>query len=299
MLHFFSDVFVREISQRVMFFVIPVLGWQQSPGRVALIVGANDGTEGNNIVVKSWLDLCSDKSACKRSNLSVLLVEPNPAAFQKLKRTVRTTYNNSPCITAVHALVSSSNRSTSFFRVNATRLRAVCTRPPHWAMFQLSSVDRSAVETQLSGFLKWASHRSGRGFQCDSNAIAAIGSYITEEQMTPTTVAALLSKRNMLLSDVDVFAVDTQGHDVEIVKNTLSQVEFFPRVVTFEHTMLHTDDLQDVLRLIESRGYATSCHRTARKRSCKLQSKSGRDQDVYATHTMRGLYSGVPTAPTK
>lgn len=278
----------------VMFYA--VLGWQQSPGRIALIVGANDGTRGNNIVVKSWLDLCSDTNACQRSNVSVLLVEPNPAAFYKLKRTVRTAYNNSPCITAIHALISSSNQPTSFFRVNTTRLRAMCTHPPHWAMFQLSSVDRTAVETQLAGFLKWASHRSGRGFQCDTNAVAstAIGAYITEEQMTPTTIGELFSKRHMLLSDVDVFAVDTQGHDAEIIKNTLSQVEFFPRVITFEHTMLDAKDLEDVLRLIESRGYATSCHRTAMQHRCKLQSKSGNDQDVYATHTMRGLYLGVP-----
>lgn len=276
-----------------------VLGWQHRPGRVALVIGANDGTDGNNVVVNSWLSLCN--ASCQRLHLSVVLVEPNPTVFDNLRRTVQTNYKNSPCIIPVNALISSSSQPMSFFKVNVSRLRAVCTRPPHWATFQLSSVDRMSIEMQLAGFLKWATHRSGMAFRCNTDAIAgAIGDYIIEERLPSTTVHDLLSRRRLRSSDVDVLAIDTQGHDAEIIKSAFSDAEFFPRVITFEYTMLATKDLEDVLRILENRGYATSCRRIVHAKrvqstyNCKVQSSRKNDQDVYATHTLRGLYVGVP-----
>lgn len=296
---FFASVLVATVPHvlRAMALVLMHLGWQHRPGRVALVIGANDGTDGNNAVVNSWLSLCN--TSCHRLHLSVVLVEPNPAVFDNLRRTVQTDYNDSPCILPVNALISSSSQHMSFFKVNVSRLRTVCARPPHWATFQLSSVDRTATETQLLKFLKWATRRSGMAFRCDADA-GAIGDYIIEERLPSTTVHELLSRTRLRPSDVDVLAIDTQGHDAEIIKSAFSDAEFFPRIITFEYTMLGTRDLEDVLQILEHRGYATSCHRTVHAKGgetthdCKVESRGRKDQDVYATHTLRGLYLGVP-----
>lgn len=271
-----------------------------APGRALVVIGANDGTSGDNAVVLSWLRFCAEQTV-SRKGLKVLLLEPNPNVFASLVTTVNTMYKANPSIVPVNALVGGgSGGVTPFYMVNATLLLQDCPGAPHWALHQLSSLSREQVHSQLRGFSKYDFRLVNA--RCDRSALqrhllakdAQNSKYIISRDVPSISFSQLLQDNQLTAQDVDVLAIDAQGFDAAILAQAFTELKgLFPRVVIFEHNLLSDLEKNSTIELLERKGYATDCLIHNKKAVCRNLS----GQDVYATHTRRGLYTGVPSDP--
>mmetsp|Transcript_26298 Transcript_26298/g.56755 ORF Transcript_26298/g.56755 Transcript_26298/m.56755 type:complete len:321 (+) Transcript_26298:3-965(+) len=289
------------VSLLLVTFCVPSLS-NNAPGRALIVIGANDGTSNDNDVVLSWLQYCRDNGAhAGIAGHMVLLVEPNPRVYASLLLVLRDRYKSAANIVPVNALVSSDTLGSFalFHMVNTTRLLNDCPNAPHWVLYQLSSLSRENVMKPMRDFfncvLRANQHRprpSCDGSRCDKLAIRQNhAAYIFSETVPVLTFSELLQRHQLIASDVDVLAIDAQGYDATILQSAFAlSRDFFPRVVIFEHVMLQLGEKNSTIELLEKRGYTTDCPIQDGRAKCRTLS----GQDVYATHTQRGLYKGVP-----
>jgi len=275
-----------------------------TPGRALVVIGANDATSNDNEVVLSWLRFCADNSAAaEAAGLKVLLVEPNPGVYASLERTVSKTYRSAASIVPVNMLVGTNSTAAGtapFHMVNSTLLLEDCPNAPHWVLHQLSSLSTAHVKHGLQGFISCVQRSnpdrprpSCDGSQCNLPAMQrrTTTSYLFHRTVPIATFAQLLQKNGLEPADVDVLAIDAQGHDAAILQHAFAESpDLFPRVVIFEHAMLSHTVKNATIELLESRGFATDCPIRNGLATCRMKSR----QDVYATQTRRGLYMGVP-----
>ena len=263
-----------------------VAHWRGGPlvtaqSQTLLVIGANDGTNNDHPIVTQWLRHCSNHTKTSRK---VLLVEPNPSVFKLLENTVQTRFGGAPGIIPVNALISSKRSTLHFTTVNSTMLLEDCPAAPHWALYQLGSVRHEHALNGLRGFLNpqyWArvAKRGEPTFKCNLTAIRGrkgMSKYLIDTVMTSVTIDTILSRFEVTASDVEVLAVDTEGHDAIVVADAFRTENFLPWVVIHEHKALTRSDQIATEKLLRSKSY--------------IPRKEG--QDTISTLERHGTYIG-------
>jgi hypothetical protein len=86
--------------------------------------------------------------------------------------------------------------------------------------------------------------------------------YIEAKTVECTPLAEVLEKGGFSPKDVDVLAVDVEGHDAKVVTEALKVPHFLPGMIIFEQKVfsaLNPGELKALLDMLEQRGYSTDC----------------------------------------
>lgn len=98
-----------------------------------------------------------------------------------------------------------------------------------------------------------------------SELIPNINEYIIKVQVKCVTLESLIQKHDV--NRIDVFVVDTEGYDFEIIKQ-IDFERFKPSIIVYEHTHLRDDDKYECKRYLRRKGYRVvqkSCNTLAFK----------------------------------
>ena len=203
-------------------------------------IGANDGSNsGNDRTIQTLL---ADK------NTHAILVEPNPQVFDMLKSTIATNYKDTMRIKPINALVCPKGADLLTFFVVSDKLVKYFPHAPHWVRYQLSSLHLESVVTGIQTFLNKKSMWGE-----PANAAA----YVKSVTMLCTPFLSILEQGGFAPQDVDVLAVDTEGHDAKVVTDAFQVPGFLPKTVIFEVKSLPVDERDALLDMLEERGYTT------------------------------------------
>jgi FkbM family methyltransferase len=206
-------------------------------------IGANDGSNrGNDHTIRKLL---------ADSNTHALLVEPNPQVFDMLKSTIATDYKNTARIKPINALVCPKGANLTFFVVDE-KLVEDYPDAPHWVRYQLSSLKLLNINTGLQYYLDSKRKRKRKG-------PSAAAAYIKNVTIPCTPFVSVLEQGGFAPQDVNVLAVDTEGHDAKVVTDALQVPGFLPRTIIFEVKGLPVDERDTLLDMLEERGYTTDC----------------------------------------
>jgi FkbM family methyltransferase len=162
--------------------------------------------------------------AFSKTRWSGLLVEPVPHLYEMLAAH----YRDRPGVRVERAAVSTRDGEAPLYR-----LRSVPGETPEW-FNQLATLNRDVL-------LK---HRS---------AIPEIESLLIEERVPTVRLETLLARH--AVSRIDLFVIDTEGHDFEILR-ALDFARFRPVLLMFEHQHLSANDKAAAYALLETQGYA-------------------------------------------
>ncbi|CAJ1441625.1 unnamed protein product [Effrenium voratum] len=208
--------------------------------RVNLVqVGACDGDFGedasSNDPVQGFL--------LKEPKIHGLLVEANPNVCATLSSKVSGLFDGR--VSAVNcAVVPGDSAEDAAFFVVSPRLAAEQPRKAfHWALYQLSSLDRAHVEK----------HHVHLGLSKQHFA-----RYVEEIRVPCKTPAQLLAEAKWPAAAVDILALDAEGLDQEILRAFLALPGFDPAMVFCE--VCHKADV--VPTLLAARGYRLARART-------------------------------------
>jgi len=150
-----------------------------------------------------------------------ILVEPVPPYFAELKKA----YEGLPVILENVAIHRSETKMTIHF------LDAAKANLPAWAK-GVGSFDKSKLETL--------------------SELPQRGDALTQIEVECLPLEAVVERSG--LGRVDVFMIDVEGYDAEIVR----QIDFDAwkvRVVIFEHKLLSKEDMADCLALLDAHGF--------------------------------------------
>ena len=162
-------------------------------------------------------------SSFSRMRWSGLLVEPVPHLYEALA----THYRDRPGIRMERAAVSTQDGEAPLYR-----LRSVPGKTPQW-FDQLASLNREVLLKNRS-------------------AIPDIESLLIEEPVPTVRLDTLLARHS--ISRIDLFVIDTEGHDYEILR-ALDFSRFRPVLLLFEHQHLSASDKAAAIALLATHGY--------------------------------------------
>jgi len=164
------------------------------------------------------------RSFVERYRWPGILVEPLPDVFAKLERN----YRGSPQIKLENCAIGGGHELTLY------RVRADIAERAPW-LHELASFDREVVLRHQ--FL-----------------LPDIANHIVEERVPSISFSALMDRHGV--DRFDVLAIDTEGYDLEILK----QVDFprhRPRVVIYEHKHLSAAQQSEARTLLGEADYVT------------------------------------------
>jgi FkbM family methyltransferase len=159
---------------------------------------------------------------------SGILVEPLPGPFERLRRTHAA---HDDRLTLVNAAIAEGNGSRTVYYPYRVRDGEVIDR-----LDTLASLSREMAE------------RTGAVFIPDGERA------IAEEEVDAVSFASLVREHS--LERLDLLAIDTEGHDHEV----LMQVDLEglrPRLLVYEHLLLTPEDRERCRDLVEGLGYET------------------------------------------
>mmetsp|Transcript_69415 Transcript_69415/g.192057 ORF Transcript_69415/g.192057 Transcript_69415/m.192057 type:complete len:364 (-) Transcript_69415:187-1278(-) len=175
--------------------------------------------------------------------IQAILIEPNPEVFKMLDRNVRRCFGQSERIQLMNVAISPDISGKLPFYVVARRLAQEHPRKaPHWAKYQISSLDRDHV-------LKHAEHV---GFSHEE-----FENYVDEIIIPSLCPAELFARAVVEPSAVDVLVVDAEGLDGEILISFLNVTAFAPAVIIFEATHMDGPEFRHIMVILRCRGYET------------------------------------------
>lgn len=157
----------------------------------------------------------------KRFRWKGILVEPVPPYFAELKKA----YEGLPVVLENVAIHRTESKMTIHF------LDAAKANLPAWAK-GVGSFDKSKLETL--------------------SELPQRGDALTQIEVDCFPLKTVVERSG--LDRIDVFMVDVEGYDAEIVR----QIDFDAwkvRVVIFEHKLLSKEDMADCLALLDSHGF--------------------------------------------
>ena len=186
----------------------------EHPEATVLVIGAHDGAQRDPL-----------RPYLLTRNWRAYLLEPVPDVYRKLVSNTRRLSG----VTALNVAISVSDGSLPFYTV----------RPPGpgedlWPWYDaLGSFDRSVI----------ASH---------TEFIPDIEDRITETQVQAMRGETFLRRHQ--IDHVDLLQVDTEGHDLEVLRQ-LDLAELKPAVVVYEHWHLDEPDREAAVALLAEAGY--------------------------------------------
>lgn len=186
-----------------------------SPEAVFVQIGANDGAQDDRL-----------RPFVQGGRWRGVMVEPNPVAFARL----RSRYREHPRIALENAAISTADGRLPFYELAPPPAGEAPELVGRYDL--LGSLSRDAL--LALPFIRDAESR------------------IVESEVDALTLRSLLSKHG--LDRVDLLAIDTEGHDYQILK----QVDFErarPRLIVYEHCLLDADDRRAGRELLERAGY--------------------------------------------
>jgi len=149
-------------------------------------------------------------------------VEPNPMFFKKLKAN----YAALPNVVPVNKAVHRTERSMPLYYLDST------SGLPDW-MQGVGSFDRDQVLASTRDF-------------------ADVNARIEVIDVACATLSEIIEEAG--LDHVDVFVIDVEGYDAEVVRQ-IDLARWRPHTIVFEYRHLPQADVDDVKQLLQSNGY--------------------------------------------
>lgn len=160
-------------------------------------------------------------SLVKQHQLRGILVEPLPDIFDQLKKN----YAGQPGLLFEQAVITRTPGEATLYRLNPDA-------PIHDEDHGRATLDKRRIEdvARRRGWLH----------------------YLQEERVPAMTFQQLIEKHQV--KDISLLAIDTEGHDYEILKMAL-EAGILPRMIYYEFVMLDSQDRIDSRRLLIQHGY--------------------------------------------
>jgi FkbM family methyltransferase len=155
-----------------------------------------------------------------------LFVEPIPEQFERLQLLYSGT--NSIC----------ENSAISTYNGNITMLR-----------IKQDVIDRGLVHPCFGGMSAIYPPKNGLSSEGDKDTVEKYGELINVKCITPET---LFDKHS--ISKIDILSIDTEGHDLEILKN-ISLKKYNPKIVRIEYINLSKEDKLEAIKYLEDNNY--------------------------------------------
>lgn len=189
----------------------------QRPGGSVLQIGANDGLLADPV-----------HALVRRHNLPIVLVEPLPDVFGDLCRNYA---DHAPAVFVNAAIATKTGEATIY------RIRRDADHLPDWV--------RGIASFHRSVLLK---HRNWD--KMDPRQFEAAIETLTVPVLT---VDALLA-REPVAADPIVLQIDTEGHDLEVLRSA-EAAGVMPPIIAYEHKHLSLPDQESARALLAARGY--------------------------------------------
>ena len=167
-------------------------------------IGSNDGISGDPIY-----DLAQKNQRC-----TVLLVEPVPYIFEKLKQN----YGNSPRFKFENAAINETGKSQTFYSVSKS------------AFDEIPDLDEGY--NQIGSFYKDNIIKLSEG---------KLTNYIEEMEINCLSLEQLFAKNE--ITTLDVFHIDAEGYDWKILSQ-LDLNKYQPQIILFENLNLEPTEKQ-------------------------------------------------------
>lgn len=176
-----------------------------------------------------------------RSNVRAELIEPNPAVFKTLETNLKNRYGTGSKIHASNVAMCKMSGNVSFFVVRPEFAKDY-PNAPHWAKFQLSSMNKQQVleHSKLLGLSE-----------------GAFAKYVEEINVPCRSAKDFFHDIDVQPRDVNVLVVDAEGFDDEVVKSFLEVDKCRPSVISFENKHLSASARSDLDSLLASKKYVT------------------------------------------
>lgn len=193
-----------------------------------------------------------------------VLVEPLPARFRELQRSISAAFGKTDRLRAIQAVVSDAKlANTSFFVLDTNRLLADFpgfSRRSASVLLETSSMDRSHLVKHLEKRSPWLAQSARPGLQLerDRDSSSVWLGYIQEIMVRCLTPADLLAEVGLAPRQIDVLQIDAEGFDMKILFALLALPEMEPSVIRYEWRHAPPEEFALSLGLLRSRGYAVT-----------------------------------------
>lgn len=185
-------------------------------------IGANDGTTMDPL-----------HRLLERHALPGLMVEPQPAAFARL----RANRGHLPGLSFEQALIGTEDGHATLYVLRPD------TNLPEW-LGQAASMDRNQLFCVLDAHLRSVGQ---------PRPAAALQAMIEPVRLPSLTMRSLLARHGV--TRVDLLVLDTMGHDHALLRSfPFDLVE--PAIIQFEHRLITRPEHEDCIRLLGGRGYS-------------------------------------------
>jgi len=202
-----------------------------------IVVGANDGSIG-----KQSNDPMVD--ALSNINIRALMVEPNPPVFKTLEKNLEA-FPESQRLQPLNVAICADKEGVVSFYVVGPSFQSKCPNAPHWAKYELSSMDKATI----------SSHWNMVG--CGIKDKEDFESFIEEIQVPCWTPSHLMGIDGFKPQLIDFLLVDAEGFDDKVVAAFMSHLDFEPALIIYEHRHLSGAAASELITLLNKRGYAT------------------------------------------
>lgn len=169
-----------------------------------------------------------------RHKMAGLAVEPLPDIFAELRKT----YLKYPKVKLCNVAIHRTEREVTLYRV-----RAGANNVPGWA-HGIASLDPSHYERVNDVNRQFNNSEKIIDFNC-----------IVPETVRAESLNTIL--KNYKVQQIDLFAVDAEGYDAEIV-HMLLESECRPMIISLEWLHLKPDAFRDLVILLMDNGYCIS-----------------------------------------
>lgn len=227
------NVYVRQLTRRFNSFYELVAELVAKRPISIIQIGANDGVTHDPLG-----ELILDCQGRVRG----LLIEPQRAAFGRLSQR----YAHAPLITCLHAAIDWEPGTRCIYSVNQ---QAASERLCRSVSDGMGSFERRHVEAILKTCMRRRGRARPRRPVLSGHEIDEL---ITEEVVPVTTLKQALGGAE--ISQPDVFLVDVEGFDAEIVRMTLD-IGIRPILIQYEHKHLHVRDRRSISKRVIREGY--------------------------------------------
>jgi len=202
-----------------------------------IVVGANDGSIGQQ---------SNDPMIGALSNINVraLMVEPNPPVFKTLEHNLEA-FPESQRLQPLNVAICADTEGVVSFYVVGASFQSKCPDAPHWAKYELSSMDLTMISNAWNSV--------GCGFQKKEE----FESFIEEIQVPCWTPSHLMGIDGFKPQLIDFLLVDAEGFDDKVVTAFMSHLDFEPTVIIYEHKHLAGAAASELVTLLNKRGYST------------------------------------------
>ena len=218
-----QNIYVRQLTRRFCSFYELVVELAVKRPITVVQIGANDGITNDPL---GELILNHPRS------VRALLIEPQRAAFSRLSQR----YADAPHVTCLHTAIDEESGTRCIYSVNR---QAAAERLGRSMSDGIGSFQRQHVETVLKANVPALSDHE-------------IDGLITEEMVPVTTLKQTLVGAG--IRQPDVFLVDTEGFDAEIVQMALD-TGMRPILLQYEHKHLTTGDRRSISACLMREGY--------------------------------------------